>query len=139
MSILPSFLPAAAAAAGTQAAAIQPPKEYEIDFTTGQLTGRIVEGIGALKVWIWCCLKTPRFRHAIYSWQYGTSFEDYVGQTLSRDYLEADCHAEIQDALMVNPWINGIDNFSASLEGAELHVTFRVLTSLGEIEVSEYV
>ena len=29
------------------------PKEYEIDFKTGQLTGRIVEGAEAIKVWIW--------------------------------------------------------------------------------------
>lgn len=31
---------------------ITTPKEYEIDFKTGQLTGRIVEGLEAIKIWI---------------------------------------------------------------------------------------
>lgn len=28
------------------------PKEYGIDFSTGQLTGQVVEGLEAVKVWI---------------------------------------------------------------------------------------
>ena len=43
------------------------PKEYEIDFNTGQLTGRIVEGKEAIAVWIWLVLQTSRYRYYIYS------------------------------------------------------------------------
>ena len=51
------------------------PKEFEIDFATGQLTGRIVEGLDAIKVWIWLALQTPRYRYPIYTWDYGNEFE----------------------------------------------------------------
>ena len=33
-------------------------KEYEFDFTTGQLTGKILEGKVALKMWIYKALLT---------------------------------------------------------------------------------
>ena len=38
------------------------PKEYGIDFKTGQLSGKIVEGVDALMVWCWIALHTPRYR-----------------------------------------------------------------------------
>lgn len=34
------------------------PKEYGIDFKTGQLSGKIVEGVDALMVWCWIALHT---------------------------------------------------------------------------------
>ena len=139
MSILPSFMETAVAAQISTTTAIPVPKEYGIDFDTGQLTGKVVEGLEAIKVWIWCCMRTPRFRYPIYTWQYGTSFEDYIGTVLSNEYVESDCQAEITEALMVNPYITGIEDFSAVRDGAVLRVRFTVLTRLGEIEVSDYV
>lgn len=47
------------------------PKEYGIDFKTGQLSGKIVEGVDALMVWCWIALHTPRYRYYIYSDEYG--------------------------------------------------------------------
>ena len=43
------------------------PVEYGIDFETGQLTGKKVYGIEALKVWIWNALVTDRYRYEISS------------------------------------------------------------------------
>ena len=65
MSILPSFLADQINEEKNQI--LDVPKEYGIDFVTGQLTGKIVEGKEAIKVWIWNCLKTQRFRYPIYS------------------------------------------------------------------------
>lgn len=80
MSILPSFMQTQIADRAQTASVIEIPKEYGIDFTTGQLTGQIVEGIEAIKVWIWNCLHTQRFRYPIYSWDYGADLEQYIGQ-----------------------------------------------------------
>ena len=66
------------------------PKEYEIDYKTGQLTGRTVEGLEAIKVWIWLVLQTPRYRYYIYTWDYGNEFEDLIGQGYSEEYIEAE-------------------------------------------------
>ena len=83
MSILPSFLQKQIVKRTQTADTIEIPKEYSIDFATGQLTGKIVEGIEAIKVWVWLCLRTQRFRYPIYSWSYGTDMEQYIGQGLT--------------------------------------------------------
>ena len=139
MSILPTFLTKEDTADAAVAASRRLPKEYEIDFTTGQLTGRIVEGLDAVKVWVWCCLQTERYRYPIFSWQYGTEYEQYFGETVPDDWLQGDCKTETEEALKVNPWINGITDFEASMEGSHLHLTFKIETSLGEAEVDTYV
>lgn len=115
------------------------PREYEIDFAENRLTGRIVEGLDAIRVWVWCCIHTERFRYALYSWQYGVSLEKYLGQTTTEEYLEIDGQAEIEEALKIHPYITGIDDFQVSKNGTKLKIKLTVKTKLGKIEVSENV
>lgn len=49
MSILPSYLSSTIQAQKATAVVIEMPKEYDVDFETGQLTGRIVGSVEALK------------------------------------------------------------------------------------------
>lgn len=142
MSILPSFLQSLSDTkmikrSDSQAAKM--PKEYGIDFTTGQLTGKIVEGIEAIKVWIWLCMHTERFRHAIYSADYGTSLEQYIGHILSEEYINTDCESEITDALLINEYIESIEDFEAVRNSDSLNISFRVVTKFGSIGVDENV
>ena len=130
MSILPSYLSSTIQAQKATAVVIEMPKEYEVDFETG----RIVEGVEALKVWIWCCLHTQRFRYQIYSWDYGADLEQYVGQTLTDEYLETDLRDEIEEALKVNQYITEIDDYAFERTGSKITVTFSVQTLLGSIE-----
>lgn len=142
MSILPSFLQELS---GTKtikeddSQVVKMPKEYGIDFQTGQLTGKIVEGLEAIKVWIWLCMHTERFRHAIYSADYGTSLEQYIGHMLSEEYINTDCESEISDALLINEYIESIEDFEAIKDGEHLRASFRAVTKFGNIEVDENV
>ena len=139
MSILPTFLADMIEEKKTTAAVMKIPKEYGVNFQTGQLTGRIVEGVEAVKVWIWNVLHTERYRHAIYSWDYGVEYEQYIGETLSGEFLQSDCQTETEEALLVNPYITGISDFSAAMEGSTLHISFTAETTLGNVEVDENV
>ena len=142
MSILPSFLQSLSdtkTIKRSDSQAVKMPKEYGIDFTTGQLTGKIVEGIEAIKVWIWLCMHTERFRHAIYSSDYGTSLEQYFGHLLSDEYINTDCESEVTDALLINDYIESIENFGAVKDGEHLRIGFRVVTKFGSLEVDESV
>ena len=49
-------------------------KEYGIDFETGQLTGKVVTGIEAVRVWAYLALNTAKYRFEQYSWDYGNEF-----------------------------------------------------------------
>ena len=132
MSILPTFMEEQISAYQEASSVIEIPKEYEIDLNSGQLTGRIVEGTEALKVWIWLCLKTQRFRYPIFSWDYGIDIDQYIGEALSDEYLETDLRDEISDALCVNPYITGISNYVFERIGEKVRVSFSVDNTLGE-------
>jgi len=140
MSILPSFLSETLLKEAEETSTVLAiPREYGMNFSTGQLTGTIVEGLEAIKVWVWNCLHTERFRHAIYSWQYGVEYEQYIGQTISDEYLLSDCQTETEEALMVNPYITGVDDFEAEMEDTCLKISFTLETTLGNTEVATYV
>lgn len=134
MNILPSFLQLGADKIQTRAEKVMP-KEYGIDFSTGQMTGKVVEGIEAVKVWIWLCLHTERYRYPLYSWDYGTSLEQYIGQSLSEEFINTDCEDEIAEAMLINPYISEIRDFKAELTGDQLHISFAAVTDFGKIEV----
>lgn len=135
MSILPTFMQKQIEEQSQTASVVEMPKEYGVDFETGQLTGGIVEGIEAVKVWIWMCLHTQRFRYPLYSWDYGADLEQYIGQTITEDFLNADCEDEIREALTVNPYIEDIEDFKASFDNGYLYISFKAVTKFGETEV----
>jgi hypothetical protein len=114
------------------------PKEYEIDFATGQLTGKIVEGLAAIKVWIWLVLQTARYRYQIYSWDYGNEYEDLVGQGYTEEYIETEALRLTEDALLVNENIQSITDFSATLNNEKLTISFTANTIYGEIVISNH-
>lgn len=115
---------------------IKKPKEYEIDFKTGQLTGRTVEGLEAIKVWIWLVLQTPRYRYYIYTWDYGNEFEDLIGQGYSAEYITAEAQRMTEDCLLVNEDIQSIYDFSVDMENDQLSVSFTANTIYGSIHFS---
>ncbi len=139
MSLLPSFISTEVRDSTASIQTLPIPREYGVDYETGQLTGQVVEGKEAVKVWVWCCIKTPRFRFPIYSWQYGTEFEDYIGQALSDEYINADLLTELEEALLINPYISAIEDFFAERSGDRMHIRFTVITQFGGLEVEDYV
>lgn len=111
------------------------PKEYEIDYNTGQLTGRIVEGKEAVMAWVWMALKTQRYRYYIYSWDYGQEIETLIGQGYSKEYTKAELEAMTEACLLVNPYIEGINNFEAEFQDSKLTASFSLTTQFGEVSV----
>ncbi len=115
------------------------PKEYAIDFTTGQLTGRIAEGIEAVKVWAWLALQTQRYRYYIYSWDYGQEYETLVGQGFSPAYTAMELERMTEECLTVNPYIEGIEDFTCEKEEERVRLSFTLVTTLGKEEVTAVV
>lgn len=110
------------------------PKEYGIDFKSGQLTGEIVEGLEAIKVWVWLALQVPRYRYYAYTWNYGSEFEDLIGQGYSNGYIESESRRMTEDCLLINPDIQSISDFHVSVEKDTLTISFTVNTVYGDIE-----
>lgn len=136
MSLLPAFALQAANTSTQQVESVEDtPREFGIDFETGKFTGTIVEGLEAIKVWIYLALHIERYRFPIYSWQYGAELDQYIGHNYSEEYLDTDVRETVKECLFQNPHIKNIQNFSTSVEGDHLTMSFTVETDIGGIDI----
>lgn len=137
MSLLPSFmLDEVDEATLAEENQIETPREYGVDYTTGQLTGTIVEGLEAIKAWIWLTLHVERYRFPIYSWDHGCELDQYIGHGLSEEYVVESMQVSIEEALTQNEHILGVSDFEASVTSDKITMSFHVETDIGGIDVS---
>lgn len=111
-------------------------REYELDFKTGRLTGRIVEGVDALCVWAYLALKAKRYRWVIYSWQYGEEYTNLIGYSFDEDYLYSEVKRYIEECLFINEHITGIEDLTVNQVNEMLYIRFRMITDVSSKEVS---
>ena len=111
-------------------------KEYGIDFSTGQLTGQIVEGLEAIKVWLWILFNTERYVHGIYTWDFGHELRELIKDEDSDDeeFLQATGEEMVLDALSVNNYITDSEA-EITKDKDILNVKLRVSTVYGDLEV----
>lgn len=136
MSLLPAFAVQAANTSTKASESVEEtPREFGIDFETGKFTGAIVEGLEAIKVWIYLALHIERYRFPIYSWQYGVELDQYIGHSYSQEYLDTDVREAVKECLLQNPHIKSIQNFTASIKGDKFTMSFTVETDIGGIDI----
>lgn len=111
------------------------PREYDVDFATGKLTGKIAEGARAIAVWVYFAINIERYKYIQYSWDYGCEFYDLVGKNYSNEYIESEVERIITECIEINPYINGIENLNIEISNDVLNVKFKILTDYGEEEV----
>lgn len=111
-------------------------REYELDFSTGRLTGRIVTGVDALCIWAYLALKAQRYRWVIYSWQYGEEYTNLIGYSFDEDYLYSEVKRYIEECLFINEHITAIEDLTVSQVKEKLYVKFKLVTDVGSKEVA---
>lgn len=99
----------------------------------------IVTGLEAVLVWAWNALKTERFRYRHHSRGYGNEMERLIGQTFSGDLKRSEAARYFREALEPNPYITGVEQITAELEGDRLTVTGTIRTIYGAEEMKVYV
>lgn len=127
----------------TTTTTIDIPKEFEYDFETDSIIVRnghinIVEGLDAIKIWIYKALRTQRLRYDAYTINFGQDFEELVGSDLSSDAVTSEAKRMTEEALLVNKHILSINNFSIGLNSSNniMELNFNAITDLGNISVS---
>lgn len=96
----------------------------------------VVTGAEAVKVWVWKTLKTVRYRHDIYTWDYGCEVESLIGQAFTSDVKQSEAIRFVREALEPNPYITSVRQTSVDFIGSKLTITCIVDTVYGEVEVS---
>ena len=112
-------------------------REYAYDFERNcLLTGPdgntyLVEGNEALRIWIYKALRTPRYAHAAYDDDYGCELDNLIGEPMSSDVTHLEIKRYITEALMVNPYIEELSDFTFTSTHSGVEVTFAVSTGYG--------
>jgi len=125
----------------TSAAQLPLCREIAWDFVNGTPIfsgGRPVEvtGAEAVKVWVWKALKTARFRHDIYTWDYGCEAESLIGQAFTPEVKQSEATRYIREALQPNPYITEVQQVSVEFSNTLLSVHCKVNTIYGEVEIN---
>lgn len=108
------------------------PREYDIDFKTGKLTGKIADGARALAVWAYLAIRTQRYKFFQYSWNYGCDINELIGTTNSDEYVYSEINRMLTDCLEVNPYINGIEDLQIERSNEKIYIQFTLQTDYGE-------
>lgn len=111
------------------------PVEYEIDFSTGKLTGRKVSGSKALAVWTYLALQIDRGEFYTYSEDYGCELKELIGYKYSQEFLQSEVKRMIKDCITVNPYITDIENLEITQTKSLLHISFKIFTDYGEEDI----
>lgn len=106
-----------------------PSLNYRMDFAEN-INGK-VDNLEAMKQVIYKILMTERYKHLIYSWNYGIEIGNLIGKPV--DYVKSEAERLIKEALLQDERIKAVDTFSFDTSKRhELLITFTVHTIYGD-------
>lgn len=109
--------------------------DYEIDFATGCLTGRIITGLDATVQRATLVLNTDRYFYAQYSWFHGHELSTLIGQHYDAAYTKCEVQRMLEEALMEDPDVLGVLNLDCHMEKDTLTGSFILDTIYGRREM----
>lgn len=108
---------------------MQPSLTIGVDFDRGGITGEI-DGLEAVKQAVRLALETPRYRHLIFSWNYGNEAHSLIGK--HRDLIRGELERYVVEALTQDDRITGIRDFALRFSEDAVLATFTVMSLYGE-------
>ena len=114
----------------------QPSLTYGIDFERGRIRGMIDE-LEAVKQAVFLILQTERYRYLIYSADYGSELEGFIGR--DQLFIQSELKRRIREALMQDDRIGDVTNFRLQFNRDSVLVRFTVISNFGEIEAEQEV
>ena len=101
--------------------------EYAYDFENNELLTRngehyYVYGNEAMKIWIYKCMLTGRFRYSAYTDRFGTEVYTLIGEVVSSRLKEAEVKRYITEAIMVHPFMVSINKMILKTVKSGLYV-----------------
>lgn len=110
----------------------QPTHTYKIETNKNRMKG-YVDNQEAMKQAIYKILQTERYKHEIYSWNYGVELQDLFGKPLVYVYPEVE--RRVTEALLADDRISKVKEFEFSNpELGVVLVKFKVDTVFGTID-----
>lgn len=95
----------------------------------------VIDNLEAVKQAIYLMLNIERYKHLIYSWDYGIELKDLYGQDCY--YVMAELERRIKEALLQDDRIKEITDFDFEKHKNIIHCTFTVKTIYGDIKTEK--
>lgn len=114
----------------------QPSLTYGLNVEKGVIQGK-VDGQQAMEQAIYKILSTERFRHEIYSWNYGVELQHLIGEPTA--YLYPELKRYIREALLQDDRIKKVDDFRIKMVKDEVLLSFIVQTLYGDLSIEKVV
>ena len=105
-------------------------RTYKINIDLDRIDG-YTDDLQAVIQAIYLILSTERYRHIIYSWDYGVELIDLIGKPMP--YVMSELPRRIKEALTQDNRIEDVVDFEFERKGKKLHTTFTVVTNVGNI------
>ena len=113
-----------------------PSRTYKIEIRTDGKDDRInghIDDLESVRQAIYLILNTERYKHIIYSWDYGVELVDLIGKPMP--YVISEIPRRITEALTQDTRIKNVSDFEFEKNKSKLYVTFVVETTIGDIPV----
>lgn len=115
-------------------------REVKWDYAQGRPVFRagepvLVERAEAVAVWAWKALHTPRYRHEVYTWDYGSELESLIGQNYTEELKQAEARRYVEEALLPNPYITGVRDIAVGFDDGRLRIRCTIDTIYGETAI----
>lgn len=107
----------------------QPSRTYRLDFEKGRIAG-MVDGLEAVKQAVFKILQTERFRHLVYSADYGMEWGGLIGANPA--LIRSELRRRITEALLHDDRIEDLTDFGIVIKGDSATVRFTVVSQFGD-------
>ncbi|MFM9276471.1 DUF2634 domain-containing protein [Paenibacillus jiagnxiensis] len=120
-------------------------RSWRFDFEIGEFVvtpTRKVAVADEKEAWVqWCekAIRTPRYRHVIYSRDYGSELEELIGSSFGHAVLESEIQRIVTETLLADARTEAVDQFTFSWEEEACTFTCRIRNVRDETEIIESV
>lgn len=95
---------------------------------------KVLEGLEAIEVWIYKALKTERYKYLAYDSSYGSEHMTFIGHVITPE-KKSDLKRFYKEALLINPYIEGLENLEVTVRNDSVTISGDVLTIYGKVEL----
>ena len=110
-----------------------PNRTYKITNDGYRISG-YVNDLEAVKQAVYLILSTERYKHIIYSWDYGIELLNLYGKPIP--YVMVELPRRVKDALIQDNRIEDVVDFKFEHKGKKLHATFTVVCNVGSFSTA---
>ncbi|BFH63899.1 DUF2634 domain-containing protein [Paenibacillus azoreducens] len=113
-------------------------RSWQFNFKSGDFVMTPTRKVAAADdkaAWVmWCqkAIRTPRYRHLIYSREHGEELDDLIGKGYSQALIESEIQRIVTETLMVDPRTANVDDFTFDWPGDACYFTCRITNARDE-------